>query len=101
MTDVTAGAAKASAGFDMSRGGMGKLLNRPDLFLAIDKGAPSADANQAHQLRLVPGKHTLTVTCDVCDANGKTVEVLVEAGKENQTFRVAAPLKPSLIGFEG
>ncbi len=32
MTDVTAG---GGGGFDMSRGAMGKLLNRPDLFLAI------------------------------------------------------------------
>ena len=31
MTDVTAG----GGGFDMSRSGLGKLLNRPDLFLAI------------------------------------------------------------------
>ncbi len=34
MTDVTTAAA-AGGGFEMSRGGMGKLLNRPDLFLAI------------------------------------------------------------------
>lgn len=33
MTDVTA--TTAGGNFDMSRGGMGKLLNRPDLFLAI------------------------------------------------------------------
>jgi flagellar biosynthesis protein FlhA len=33
MTDVTA--TTAGGGFDMSRGGLGKLLNRPDLFLAI------------------------------------------------------------------
>ena len=32
MSDITAG---PGGGFDMSRGAMGKLLNRPDLFLAI------------------------------------------------------------------
>ncbi len=71
---------------------------RPWGYLAVDKKERSAEANQVHRLKLPAGRHSLTVTCDVCTE--RTIEVSVEAGKPN-TFNVPAPLKPSLVSFAG
>mgnify|MGYP001238725163 CR=1 FL=1 len=73
---------------------------RPYGYLSVDKGERSVEPNTVHRLKLAPGKHTLTVTCDFCDQQGRTVTVSVEAGKEN-LFLVPAPLKPSLVSFAG
>ena len=53
-----------------------------------------------HRLKLAPGRHTLTVTCELCESAGRTVSVSVEPRKEN-LFLVPAPLKPSLVSFDG
>ena len=73
---------------------------RPWGYLAVDKGARSADSNTVHRLKLPPGRHSLTVSCDLCVDDGKTVTVNVEPGKEN-LYLVPAPLKPSLVSFAG
>jgi serine/threonine-protein kinase len=73
---------------------------RPFGYLSVDQKERSADALTRHPLKMSIGHHKLTVTCDVCDTGGKTVDVDVAAGKEN-TFNVAAPLKPSSVMFSG
>jgi hypothetical protein len=74
---------------------------RPWGYLAVDKGERSTDELQQHRVKLPPGKHALTVGCNVgCDPAGKTITVTVEAGKEN-TFNLPAPLKTSLVSFMG
>ncbi|MBL8954164.1 MAG: serine/threonine protein kinase [Myxococcaceae bacterium] len=71
---------------------------RPWGYLAVDKKERSVDANQVHRLKLAPGRHSLTVTCELCDE--KTIDVLVEAGKPN-TFNVPAMLKPAMVSISG
>jgi len=71
---------------------------RPWGYLAVDRKDRSADANQVHHLVLSPGKHTLTVSCDLCD--DRTIDVNVEAGKPN-TINVAALLKSSMVSVSG
>jgi serine/threonine protein kinase len=69
---------------------------RPFGYLRVDDG-PLSQAQPLHQLRLSPGKHRFTVTCDVCEAP-KPVEAVVVAG---EVLALVAPLKPSLVMFGG
>jgi serine/threonine-protein kinase len=73
---------------------------RPWGYLSIDRHDRSTDAEAVHRMKLTPGHHTLTVTCDACEQAGKTVDVEVAPGRDN-TFNVPAPLKPSLVSFSG
>jgi serine/threonine-protein kinase len=73
---------------------------RPWGYLSVDKKERSPEPITRYQLKLAPGKHTLTVTCDACDDQGKTLAITIEADKDN-SFNLPAPLKPSLLSFEG
>ncbi|MBK7863276.1 MAG: hypothetical protein IPJ65_32660 [Archangiaceae bacterium] len=73
---------------------------RPFGYLTIDQGERSAMPLAVHAAKLTAGKHRLKVTCDACELQGKALEVNVEAGKDN-TFNLPAPLKPSLVSFDG
>ena len=73
---------------------------RPWGFLTVDKKDKQPDAQALHRLRLLPGHHSFTVTCEVCDTNGKTIDFEVAAGRDN-AVSIAAPLKPSMLQFAG
>ncbi len=73
-------------------------LVRPYGFLQVDSQPVSTEALARHLLKLTPGKHKFTVTCDVCEAAGRTVILDVKAGDE---LPLIAPLKPSLVSFQG
>lgn len=70
---------------------------RPFGYLQVDDG-PASQAQPLHRLRLSPGKHRFTVSCDVCDPHPKPVEAVVVAG---EVLALVAPLKPSLVMFGG
>lgn len=73
-------------------------LIRPYGYLQVDSQPRSTDALARHALKLTPGKHRFTVTCDVCETAGRTVTLEVKAGDE---LPLIAPLKPSLVSFQG
>lgn len=74
---------------------------RPFGYLLIDGVARQpAEALQVHRLKVPPGRHSFTVTCELCETSGKTTELEVIAGRENAAS-IAAPLKPSLVSFDG
>lgn len=75
------------------------VVVRPFGYLQVDDGARSSEALVRHALKLTPGRHRFTVTCDeVCEANGKTTVVEVRA---NEVIPLVAPLRPSLVSFRG
>ncbi len=76
-----------------------EVIVRPFGFLAVDDQPRSADPLQMHRLKLSPGDHRLTVTCDECESAGASRVEKISAGREPINF--AAPLKPSLLSFEG
>ncbi len=71
---------------------------RPFGYLQVDDAPRSTDALARHALKLSPGKHRFTVTCDLCETAGRTATVDVKAGDE---IPLVAPLKPSLVSFQG
>ncbi len=74
------------------------LIVRPFGYVQVDDGPRSADALARHVLKLTPGNHRFTVTCDLCEAHGRTVTVAVQPDDE---IPLIAPLKPSLVSFQG
>lgn len=71
---------------------------RPFGFLQVDDGPRSAEPLARHVLRLPPGPHRFTVTCDECEAQGRAVTVNVT---KSQDLPLIATLKPSLVSFRG
>jgi hypothetical protein len=49
-------------------------------------------------LKLTPGPHRFTVSCDLCESKGRSVTLDVKAG---DVVPLIAPLTPSLVSFEG
>jgi len=76
-----------------------EVIVRPFGFLAVDEQPRSAEQLQLHRLKLSPGEHRLTVTCDECETGGVSRVEKIVAGRDAINF--AAPLKPSLLSFEG
>jgi serine/threonine-protein kinase len=75
------------------------VVVRPFGYVKVDDGPRSADALSRHQFKLLPGKHRFTVTCDLaCEPEGRTSVVDVKAGED---VLLVAPLKPSLVSFQG
>jgi serine/threonine-protein kinase len=74
------------------------LIVRPFGYLQVDDGPRSVDALARHVLKLPPGTHRFTVTCDLCETQGRSVTVDVKRGEE---IPLVAPLKPSLVSFQG
>lgn len=71
---------------------------RPFGYLQVDDAPRSAEALARHALKLSPGKHRFTVTCELCETAGRSVTLDVKAGDE---VPLIAPLKPSLVSFQG
>jgi len=71
---------------------------RPWGYLQVDDGPRTAEALARHVLKLTPGSHRFTVTCDLCESKGRSVTLDVKAG---EVIPLVAPLKPSLVSFEG
>ncbi len=71
---------------------------RPFGYVQVDDGPRSAEALARHVLKLTPGPHRFTVTCDQCESQGRTVTVDVKRG---DVLPLIAPLKPSLVTFQG
>lgn len=71
---------------------------RPFGYLQVDDAPRSAEALSRHALKLSPGRHRFTVTCDLCESAGRSVTLDVKAGDE---LPLIAPLKPSLVSFQG
>jgi eukaryotic-like serine/threonine-protein kinase len=74
------------------------LIIRPFGYLQVDDGPRSADALARHVLKLPAGSHRFTVTCDFCETQGRTVTLDIKKGEE---IPIVAPLKPSLVSFQG
>ncbi|MFT3708297.1 MAG: serine/threonine-protein kinase [Archangium sp.] len=71
---------------------------RPFGYLQVDEGPRSAEAFARHSLKLAPGPHKFTVTCDACDPRGRAITVNVKGGEE---LTLIAPLEPSQVIFRG
>jgi serine/threonine protein kinase len=71
---------------------------RPFGFVQVDDEPPSTEALARHALKVTPGRHRFTVTCEVCEARGQSVIVDVHQGDE---LPLVAPLQPSLVTFRG
>ena len=94
ITRVTLPPAPANAGLvDV------QILVRPWGYVSIDRGPRSPESLAVHQLKVTPGPHDITVTCDACDVAGVTRSEKITAGRDPITF--AAPLRPSLVSFDG
>ncbi len=76
-----------------------KVMVRPFGFLAVDQQPRSAEALSVHTLRLAPGPHTFTVSCDACESSGLTRSLQISASGDPITL--PAPLKPSMVSFDG
>jgi serine/threonine-protein kinase len=71
---------------------------RPWGYVQIDDGPRTTEALARHVLKLTPGPHRFTVTCDLCESKGRSVTLDVKAG---DVVPLIAPLTPSLVSFEG
>lgn len=75
------------------------IVVRPFGYVQVDDGPKSVDALSRHLLKLAPGTHRFTVTCDLaCEPNGRTLTREVKKGED---VLLVAPLKPSLVSFQG
>jgi len=74
------------------------IIVRPFGYVQVDDGPRSVDALARHVLKLPPGSHRFTVTCDFCETQGRSVTMDVKKGEE---IPLVAPLKPSLVSFQG
>jgi serine/threonine-protein kinase len=72
---------------------------RPFGYLTIDSGARSPEPLTSHRVQLAAGEHRFLVTCDACEANGTLRTETVAAGAPQ--INIVAPLKPSMLSFEG
>jgi serine/threonine-protein kinase len=77
-----------------------KVVVRPFGYLQVDHGARTVEALQLHELKLAPGPHQLTVSCDACESAGASSAVTVD-GALDRPITLIAPLKPSLVSFDG
>jgi serine/threonine-protein kinase len=71
---------------------------RPFGYVQVDDGPRSAEPLARHALKLPQGPHRFTVTCDLCETQGRTVTLEVKRG---DVLPLIAPLKPSLVIFQG
>ena len=69
---------------------------RPFGYLSIDDGAPTAQALQTHAVSLSAGKHTVRVTCDLCNATTREITL-----SHDETLNIIAQLKPATVTFDG
>jgi hypothetical protein len=74
-----------------------ELLVRPYGSIEVDNGPKSREALAAHALLLVPGHHTVRVSCEWCESSDHTIEVL-SGGP--QTFALPARLKTAYLSFD-
>jgi hypothetical protein len=74
------------------------VMVRPFGRLQVDDGAATPDELARHNLKLAAGTHRFTVTCDLCESQGRTMVVDVKPG---EVIPLVAPLKPSLVTFQG
>jgi hypothetical protein len=74
-----------------------ELLVRPYGAVAVDGGPKSRDPLAAHALLLVPGRHTIRVSCEWCEESDHTIDV--QPGGP-QTFALPARLKTAYVRFE-
>jgi eukaryotic-like serine/threonine-protein kinase len=72
------------------------ILVRPYGYIRVDDEARSEQALAQHTARVAAGEHTVTITCDYCEAAQEHIEV--RPGAEN-VFRLSAQLKPSRLSF--
>ena len=78
-----------------------KINVRPYGYVSVDGAGRSGEARQLHELSVSPGRHTFTITCDdYCDPAGRSAQLDVQPGRSNELM-VPAPLKASLVTFEG
>ncbi|MDP2272324.1 MAG: protein kinase [Archangium sp.] len=75
------------------------LIVRPFGYLQVDDGPRSVDALARHVIKLPPGPHRFTVTCDLCETQGRSVTI--DISKKGDEIPLVAPLKPSLVSFQG
>ncbi|MBL9039177.1 MAG: serine/threonine protein kinase [Archangium sp.] len=78
-----------------------QVLVRPWGYVRVDDGERSSTEMPRHDLKVAPGPHTFTVTCDACEVAGVTRKEIIAPGATPLTIAIAAPLKPSLVSFEG
>ncbi len=71
---------------------------RPFGYVQVDDGPRTTEALARHVLKLAPGSHRFTVTCEFCESQGRSLTVDVKRGEE---IALVAPLKPSLVSFRG
>ncbi|MBL8936018.1 MAG: protein kinase [Archangium sp.] len=76
-----------------------QVIVRPFGFLTVDGESRSGDALAMHRIKLPVGDHRLTVTCDDCESNGVARTVSIAPNQEPITL--VAPLKPSMLSFDG
>jgi serine/threonine-protein kinase len=74
------------------------VIVRPFGYVQVDDGPRSTDALARHNLKLAPGSHKFTVTCDLCETQGRSVTMDIKKGED---VPLVAPLKPSLVSFQG
>jgi hypothetical protein len=74
-----------------------ELLVRPYGSIEVDGGPTSRDALAAHAVLLLPGRHTIRVSCEWCEATVHTIDVLPGGA---QTFALPARLKTAYLSFD-
>ena len=74
------------------------LIVRPFGYVQVDDQPRSTDALARHVLKLAHGSHRFTVTCDLCETQGRSLTVDIKKGEE---IPIVVPLKPSLVSFQG
>ncbi|MCE9670255.1 protein kinase [Myxococcus stipitatus] len=73
------------------------ILVRPFGLIRVDDGAPSAQALQKHDVEILPGRHTVTISCDYCEDVVDTIDVRADA--EN-VFHLRAQPKSSALTID-
>ncbi|HZI12903.1 MAG TPA: serine/threonine protein kinase, partial [Myxococcus sp.] len=73
------------------------ILVRPYGVVRVDGDAPSPQPLQKHDLRLAPGPHTVTISCEYCEDVVETIHVS-EDGK--QEFHLGAQPKASRLSLD-
>ena len=74
-----------------------ELLVRPYGSVAVDGGPKSRDPLAAHALLLVPGRHSIRVSCEWCEDAEHSIDVLPGGP---QTFALPARLKTAYLKFD-
>jgi Protein kinase domain len=74
-----------------------QVLVRPYGHLQVDDGHPSAEALSIHALALPAGRHVLRVSCQWCEDQAVTVDVVRGTPL---TLAIPARLKPALLRFD-